>query len=667
MAEKLGMTQGNVSNMMRALKLPKSILDKIDEGKITYSMGRELLIFLGKSAGSTKRWSNKEGTEMEIPKDEEWLMKEACREIGGNYGPPATKDGMIKAIYRVCDANFRHLEKEGYSYYASQREPLFDTRATGCLNCPNMVRAFETKTQVKHYCTNFECWDRHQEEHKAIQAENAKKQMQEDIARRIAAEGARVQEAAGNISQEITKPNFKLEKRGTGWIALDDDGRVIAMDTKKDQCETEAYLSFKPVATIENPAPEEYMLNHTYRIVLKMGKRTTGFVSDYTAQDAATAVMESGVDPDDIEQVKVHKSSGKIGTGGDVSAGWSKCTEPLVSPAEVLEQIEEDDDIRNMDMDYDEDEEESPDTAPAEVERFDTLEEVCKGCINQKQCTGTGRRPASYTGSPDDQGKYVCMDRLTKANWGDLQKRIRESVPPALKEMAKKQAGTRADVLDIRDLRLGYYGELKAGFVWLTEENIGRMEDPAECTDRCTQGFHYAFDSSKTDGEVYHVCTNPKCVAKKKGALTRTKNADANAKKKAEQAAFKTAVEATTGIDRPRMRLIIHAQINGSHVDENRSWSTSGQVKWFAKFLATKEDAGAIEKAVDKLNDQEMARLIVNFMLSSLMYQDRDPSNRYGSNKDYSEYKIQTTEVLNWMGVGIQVKKQEGGKEPTEK
>ncbi len=44
MAEALHMTQGNISNMRRVLRLPEGVLTKIDEGVINFTMGRELLV-----------------------------------------------------------------------------------------------------------------------------------------------------------------------------------------------------------------------------------------------------------------------------------------------------------------------------------------------------------------------------------------------------------------------------------------------------------------------------------------------------------------------------------------------------------------------------------------------------------------------------------------------
>ncbi|MBA7707828.1 hypothetical protein ES703_116711 [subsurface metagenome] len=82
------------------------------------------------------------------------------------------------------------------------------------------------------------------------------------------------------------------------------------------------------MATKVNPGADEYMLNHTYRFMEKPGSRKLEYF-DVTAQNLTTAAEALGVDVGNIELVKVWKSSGKTGTAGDISAGWSKCTEIL--------------------------------------------------------------------------------------------------------------------------------------------------------------------------------------------------------------------------------------------------------------------------------------------------------------------------------------------------
>jgi ParB-like chromosome segregation protein Spo0J len=81
-----------------------------------------------------------------------------------------------------------------------------------------------------------------------------------------------------------------------------------------------------------NPKPGEYILNHTYRFDMKI--RTGANIPDVTAKDLETAIFADGLKPEDIAAVRVWKSSGKPGTGGQkTTAGWGKCLEPMQAAA----------------------------------------------------------------------------------------------------------------------------------------------------------------------------------------------------------------------------------------------------------------------------------------------------------------------------------------------
>lgn len=185
LAKTLNMTQGNISNMRRVLKCPEEILQKIVDGKINFTMARELLVFQGLNAGYTTDY--RKGKEIQIPKDEKWLMLEAIHGITAQYGRPSTVDGIKKCIFDVAERQFKWLDKQD-GYWGRDHNPLFDTRAAGCLKCDKMIRANETKSKVRHFCTDEECWNKKQEEHVAKQAVKAKEKMEADIAERIAAE-----------------------------------------------------------------------------------------------------------------------------------------------------------------------------------------------------------------------------------------------------------------------------------------------------------------------------------------------------------------------------------------------------------------------------------------------------------------------------------------------
>ena len=671
MAQKLNMTQGHISNMRRVLTLPEKVLEKVDEGRISFTMGRELLVLKGLHAGSTSEWSTKDGATIEHPKDDDFLMREAIKSIRTPDSSPdrysseaPTVDGMRRAIASVVAHHFKQLDKEvpGH-YYSYGGTPLFDSREAGCLKCEKMVLTHPTKSGTAHYCTDSKCWEKYQKAHQTKMAAQAVAKRQADL-HRIAAEEARaLQELA--ISQEIPAPaasNYTLEKRGTGWIALDDAGMLIALAHDKGMADTRAQAYYEPVATVENPGAEDYKLNHTYRIILKPGREPKDFIFDYTAQDLATAIAAAGVSPDDIESVKVYKSSGKLGTAGDVSAGWSKCTE-LASAgvsAEVVAMPVTEESVAAAEERFPEPEpdpraEQKFEEKRRSAERIRRMDEgdPCKTCVKCMTCSGTSRRP--------EGDKMVCPDQITK---GQVQEKVEASKTKVPKDLAgaMEKAGTRGQVVDLHGLWADNYShELITGYVRI-DRSLEEMENPDECTKACTRGFHYAFDSSDQQAKTYYICDDKKCVSKKKAAHTRARNAVNNAKKNAERAAFKEAAEATTDLDLPRMKLILYAQLNGRHC-ERSSYSGNTALAWLCNKLKVEAPGGdpkekAMWAKVNKMVPQELARLLVEFLLNMLTYTGQS-SNFYGSDRGHQDYKIQTTEVLNWLGVGVTVKKPE--------
>ncbi|GAI72180.1 unnamed protein product, partial [marine sediment metagenome] len=113
LGEKHGMSEANVSNMKRVLRLPELFLGKIDEGLITFTQGRELLTLEG------------------LP-DAKELMSSALAGINttGNksYSKPNTVEGLQQSIHSVISGHCRPLDKEWQGY---RWDLLFDTRAAG--------------------------------------------------------------------------------------------------------------------------------------------------------------------------------------------------------------------------------------------------------------------------------------------------------------------------------------------------------------------------------------------------------------------------------------------------------------------------------------------------------------------------------------------------------
>jgi len=284
----------------------------------------------------------------------------------------------------------------------------------------------------------------------------------------------------------------------------------------------------------------------------------------------------------------------------------------------------------------------------------------CLTCLSVGHCDGTGVYAVSGVGESE---VLACKDHMGKADAKKVREKAILKVPPELEQLAREKAGSRAEVLDLNELRVGSYGGLKQGYV-LLDDVMKIMEAPEECLETCAKGFHYAFDSRprqswerEKENKVCHVCTDPKCVARKKAAYTRALHAAGMTKKKAEAVAIKEAVTSTTTLDRPRLKVIIAALTIERHYyysdDENA-------IKWFADRLkVSKKDAGnqfnqtdwgklreKVLKHLDSVPEEELTKLVLQFAFSRLTY-----------GGDVKEYKIKTTEALNWLGIGISLPK----------
>lgn len=463
--KKLNMTQGNISNMRRVLTLPKEVLDKINEGVINFTQGRELLVLKGLKGrgGSHKHYSNKEDRYIEIPEDEAFLMKAALSYLTTNsYEKVAnTVDGIKKAIDRVASHNFDPLDKTT-RMYVSGEDILFDSREAGCLKCEHCLKTNETKTQVRHWCTNHKCWQKKQQDHKDKAAKEARAAMEREVVRAAAA------------------------------------------------------------AEVE-PAAED---------------------------EAPAAVIEDGGTPVEVNQKPEAKPDKKI-----------KVTE-------------------------------------------------------------------------------------------------------ALKAKYKNELGTRAEVLDIREFKqYEYSSELKTGYADITGfmhgnttsgwgKTIG-IDNPDECLKTCIKGFHFAFDSEHPDRKMIYVCSDTKCLARKKAAFTRALNAAGQARKDAENKAIKQAVESTTHLDRPRLKaIILHLMQNTGY-----SYSSTGAIAWWYKamglekgnaetdvsFQSSDKQMAAVFKELDKRSEAAIAQFLIRFVLVR---------SQYGG--DVVDYQIRTRPMLKWMGVKIE-------------
>ena len=231
-----------------------------------------------------------------------------------------------------------------------------------------------------------------------------------------------------------------------------------------------------------------------------------------------------------------------------------------------------------------------------------------------------------------------------------------EEIPDDVLALAREKAGTRAEVLDLNDICISdpWRRQVKSGYALLKGgwgDDLRYMDDPEECTERCTHGFHYGFDSKDNKGTVYFICTDTKCIARKKAAFTRKKNAEGQARKKAETKAIREAIAQTTTLDKPRMKLILLAQMDGLHTSRSYYYGAEGATKKPEKWLWDKVSAGTADidrtratlfKAIDRLSDEQLAQLLVEFMFYYLT-----------DKGDIGTYTIKADEPLKWMGVEI--------------
>ncbi len=520
LAKKLTMTQGNISNMRRVVKLPKEILDKVNDGKINFTMARELLVLQGLAAGSKSEWRGGKNTNIAI--DDKELMLEAVREVTGQYGN-CTVNGLKKAIFNIAQRHFKRVDAGANDYYYGEKT-LFDVKTIGCLKCPKMFKAAETLNQNAHFCTDAKCWEKNQEEHKKKAAEEAKRKMTADLAARVIKD---VKEAPKNISQEIP-----------------------AVDN------AEKKLTAAEIKTLEKAQQSE------------------------------------------------------------------------LTKAEADEKEQRQRRLRNLG--------ELPDDYP------------CKTCLNLVTCDGTG----VHAGVGD---KLTCENRKPDTtDPAKLTKKAAVNIPPELLNKITEKAGTRGEILDVRTLHYGTYStELTQGHV-LLDNILDQMNDPEECTERCTKGFHYGFDSGRI-GNTHFICTTPKCCSRKKAEFTRAKNARGMLKKKTEVAAIKQAVSQTQLIGIKELHCLFLIAIN--RAQQGYYGVNNSTAAWLIKNLditVPKQDYMKIEDylklvmpAIKKLSEKELAGLYLRMNLESIQYSG-----------EIMHYKINTTEALNLIGVRVNIPKE---------
>jgi len=145
-AKKHHMSEANISNMRRVLRLPEKFLTMIDEGKLNFTQGRELLTLEG------------------IP-DAETVMTEA---VGGLVSPGAQLNlfgGSLSNTVGNLQINIHRVMQETFSLVSNESAP-FDVVVAGCFHCDKCITTHPSKGQTAEFCTDAECWNKKAEEFK---------------------------------------------------------------------------------------------------------------------------------------------------------------------------------------------------------------------------------------------------------------------------------------------------------------------------------------------------------------------------------------------------------------------------------------------------------------------------------------------------------------------
>jgi len=481
--KQLGFTVGHVSNMRRVLRLPASMLDKINEGKISFTQGRELLV-------------------LEALDGAEEHMKSAYGNLKvGNkqWGEPNTVAGIQMAVYEVVRDNCRPLNNQfgGYRW-----KLLFDLKAAGCNKCEHAIKVVPQKGKSALFCTDAECWKKHQEEQRQAAAAEARERVRKEVISTAVKETALQEESNEDISKGIA---------------------------------------------------------------------------------AAPATISGFSQEKEISELRA-------------------------------------DQLASMEDDY-----------------------PCKTCPKNADCD------SSYV-YVDSHKKYQCPER-DKPPEVPAEEPAQEKVPEIPEEVmakARKKAGTRAEVLDMMEISIGdrYNRHFKQGFASL-DDNARYLDDWEECSERCTTGFQFAFDSRDDKPHSYMICSNPECLKKNKTARTRRLNAAGQGKKNRERRGIKEAVAATTVLDHGRMKLVLYTQLKGYHT--RAGWIQSAKIPetWLwdkvSPDIKSHEHTNAkLWKAVDKLSVEALAKIVVEFCFHAVT-----------DHGDIGDYKVKAEEQLGWLGVSI--------------
>lgn len=638
-------SQGAVSNMRRVLKLPQLFLDKIDEGQINFTIARELLVL----------------NDLENGKE---LMSEALSHVNttgtktGYMVKAATVEGVQAAIHEVCQRHFKPLQK-GSHWYGND-DPLFDTAE--CMKCDKLIITHPERGSTRHFCKDrltFKglavCWE--QKQHAAIEATAAaaRAKMRDDVITKFAA----VPETPA-ISQGIPETIEVNQEFLNETVAKSYSAHSLEGKTRKVR-NPFTYNGRRWVATFLSKVGPDVNNAGCYRLVKSEEAGKEKIFRTATGEDeAGTRRQMALIEPQaffkvapklaDEKAAQVEKASTPASeTGGLAKAvpgsvgdrygdEWTVKEREGGAIAGVPEGVRLTIDVPDSEC--------HACNLDAEGHsiggKFSSGNTIFKVCIKDYRIWEKRQKPTTIVEAIPEAGVQIKVT----------------TVPADVLALAKEKAGTRADVLDLKDVTLGlpsdYVHQFKQGYADLSGWR-DKMDHPEEC-DTCTTGFHFAFNSQARRGTddrepaVYNICSNPDCLAKKKGAFTRAKNAEGLARKNAERKAIKQVLEVVgkgeqgVALD----KLILLAQLKGSHISSYSYHDEKPPKKWVWDRLnpgtaEEKRTDAALLKMIDKMTFHELGALLAE--MSFYYLQDH--------NTDTGMYQVKTELPLSWFGIDI--------------
>jgi ParB family chromosome partitioning protein len=262
-AKKHHMSEANVSNMKRVLRLPEKFLQMVDEGKLSFTQGRELL------------------TLEKLPRAED-LMTEA---VEGLQIPGAQQNLFRLSLANTVDnlqKNIHRVIQEHYLKIDNQSAP-FDVITAGCLKCEKCITTHPSKNVTVEFCVDVECWNK-----KAAEFQNAPK-----------AQAPPATEKPENISQEMFHEGETTQKAGETTVQTTEkapptEGKKKEKAVKPETATTEAVVEHP----VTQAAAEVSKTPKVYRKVLieeKPGKVSVSIASPALFSEDVPGTLEDAI------------------------------------------------------------------------------------------------------------------------------------------------------------------------------------------------------------------------------------------------------------------------------------------------------------------------------------------------------------------------------------